>query len=107
VDLAVFFNLGHFKKLLYITLHSGSSSNKPTSGQLKHSPKPDVISSLEIDERSASEIARLEVLCEAKTKELSELKRELSERIRWFEAMALVVKYFVAQVCSFVDIVRL
>ena len=65
---------------------------------MKQSQRPDVVSSLAIDERSASEIARLEVLCEAKAKQVSELKSELSERIRWFEAMTLVVKFFVAQV---------
>lgn len=74
----------------------------PAANRLKQSPRPDIVSNSVIDENSASEIARLEVLCEAKTKEVAALRNELCERVRWFEAMAVVVSYFVSKV-SFSD----
>jgi hypothetical protein len=74
------------------------ASQKPAVSRLKQSPRPDIVSNSVIDENSASEIARLEVLCEAKTKEVTALRNELCERVRWFEAMAVVVSYFVSKV---------
>ena len=78
------------------------AGEKQVVNRLKQSPRPDVVSNSVIDEHSASEIARLEMLCEVKTKELDKLRSELTERIRWFEAMAVVVSYFVSKV-NFLD----
>jgi hypothetical protein len=77
------------------------SSEKPAASRLKQSPRPDIVANSVIDEHSANEIARLEILCEAKTKELTALRNELCERLRWFEAMAVVVGYFVSKVGFF------
>ena len=69
-----------------------------SSHRLKSSRKPDVVSNSVIDETSASEITRLETLCEEKTRQLTRLRHELGNRLRMLEAMAIVVNYFVAQV---------
>ena len=66
--------------------------------RLKQSLQPDVVSNSIFDEQASNEISRLETLCATKVKELAVVRTELQERTRWFDAMTIVVKYFVAQV---------
>jgi len=75
-----------------------SSRNLPASRPTKHSPQPDVISTSITDERTSSEIDRLEAVCELKTRQLSAVSAALREKTTWFEAMTVVAGYFINQV---------
>jgi len=70
----------------------------PSSRLMKQSPQPDVVSNSIVDEHMSSEIGRLEALCELRTKQLSALSATLQERMKWFEAVMVVARYYAEQV---------
>ena len=78
-----------------------SSRNVTSSRPMKQSPQPDVVSNSIVDERTLSEIGRLEAMCESNAKQQSAVTAALCEKTKWFEAMTVVAGYFIEQVWSY------
>ena len=60
--------------------------------------QPDVVSNSLTKANAAAEIARLEALCEARTKELNFTRIQLKAGVSAFDGMAVLVRYLTEQV---------
>ncbi len=83
-------------------LFSFTDQNRNKTGKtgLKRD-QPDVVSNSLTKANAAAEIARLEALCEARTKELNYTRIQLKAGVSAFDGMAVLVRYLTEQVSRF------
>ncbi|CAH1268120.1 MTUS2 [Branchiostoma lanceolatum] len=80
----------------------GSRIKGPVSPPPTKASQPDLVASNSVTpSKSSKEIARLEALCEARTKELNITKMQLKEGMTGFDAMAVLVKYLTEEMDAF------
>ncbi|XP_019625115.1 PREDICTED: mucin-12-like isoform X2 [Branchiostoma belcheri] len=80
----------------------GSRIKGPVSPPPTKASQPDLVASNSVTpSKSSKEIARLEALCEARTKELNLTKMQLKEGMTGFDAMAVLVKYLTEEMDAF------
>ncbi|KAK7500561.1 hypothetical protein BaRGS_00008136 [Batillaria attramentaria] len=88
------------KEYVIIREPDQNRSRTKSSGQLKSAHPPDVVSTSARGTR-AQEVARLESLCETRTKELNYSKMQLKAGLQAFDAMACLLNYCTNQLDAF------
>ena len=67
---------------------------------LKRANQPDLVTNSVPNAKAVQEVARLEALCESRTKELTYAKMQLKQGLQGFDAMAALVRYLTEQVSN-------